>query len=550
MVTITVKKDHLKALVGRHVPDSRLEDALAQVKAAVDAETADEYSLEVTGDRPDLLSAEGVARAVRGRLGFEKGLPESDFADSGVHVVAEESATRIRPYIVGAVVRNLRLSEDGVAALFQTQEKLDLTHGRRRGKVSIGLYDMGRLKPPFRYRAADPGKTAFIPLKSDRKMTLSQILLSHPKGIENAHLLEGHRQYPVLEDSVGEILSLIPIINGVSSAVTPGTTELFIDHTGSDLSALNSSLNILCRDFADSGAKVETVEVIYGGKRVHTPNTHPQRMELDVAYANRMLGTALSAEKMGQCLARQCIGATARKEGRSLECLIPPYRADFIHPADLVEEVALGHGYNDFEPKPPDVYSKGSLLGSTFLQDIAEEAMVGAGYLQVACHCTTNDCIASKAALGEGLARISNPVSEEFDRIRSHILPGVLNLLSKNTHEPYPQKVFEIGQTVERDSSSDTGYATRLKACGATAHAAASLSESAGVLSSLLSRLGWKFSLKPLESGRFIDGRGARILLHRDGKEVDAGFIGELHPLVLQASGLQVPCAAFELAID
>ncbi|MFH1200010.1 MAG: phenylalanine--tRNA ligase subunit beta, partial [Candidatus Micrarchaeota archaeon] len=258
MVTVNVKKHYLKSLLGRKVSDEALAEALPQVKAGLDAETDDEYSLEVTGDRPDLLSAEGIARALKGHFGFEKGVPRHAFKPSGIVVHAEESATRIRPFVVGAVVRNIKLSADDVAGLFQIQEKLDLTHGRRRKKVSIGLYDMKALKPPFYFRAMDADKTAFVPLKSDRKMTLNGILKSHPTGVEYAHLIKGHGNLPCLVDSAGEILSLVPIINGVSSSVTEKTTDLFIDHTGNDLSALNTSLNILASDFADRGATVET----------------------------------------------------------------------------------------------------------------------------------------------------------------------------------------------------------------------------------------------------------------------------------------------------
>ncbi|MFA4855203.1 MAG: phenylalanine--tRNA ligase subunit beta, partial [archaeon] len=70
------RKDLLK-LIGKNLGKEQLEEALDYAKGGIDSTEGDRIVIEVKDtNRPDLLSAEGIAREIRGRLAKEKGVPK------------------------------------------------------------------------------------------------------------------------------------------------------------------------------------------------------------------------------------------------------------------------------------------------------------------------------------------------------------------------------------------------------------------------------------------------------------------------------------------
>ncbi len=549
MVTTAVRKSHLQKLVGKKLSEQQLETALHQIKAPIDSVEGDELQIEVTGDRPDLLSAEGIARALKGYLGIERGIPEEKFERGGYVLHVDENVKQVREFIVAAVVENLSISEDDFKDLIQIQEKLTLTHGRKRKKVAIGLHDMASLVPPFYYKAVAPEGVEFVPLMKSQKMNLRQILEKHEKGIEYGWILKDSPKYPIIFDSRNQVLSFPPIINGILTEMTTSTKTIFIDITGTDFHACNTALNILCQDFFDRGAKVKTVEIREGGKTVVTPETAPEKMELKVAEANKLLGTTLKGTEIITALEKQRISAKL-KDATTLECLIPRYRADFLHPVDLIEEVALGYGYNNFEPKPPSVFTKGGLTSRTKLMDALSDLMAGAGYLQINNPILTNDNIFKRALSKELPIIIKNPVSEEYENIRNSLLPPMLETLSRNMHNPYPQKAFELGFIAREKLGSEFSASNELHIAAAIAGAQANISDITGVLMELLRRLRVPHKLNKADIPTFIKGRQAAIMAEIEGSMHQIAVIGEISPLVLENLKLEVPVAAFEMDLE
>lgn len=560
MVSVTISRKKLFELLGSGAPalsDEKLASELEQIKCGFEVadEKSDEITLEVTPDRPDLLSAYGIARALKGRLEIEVGLPKQKIESKhALQIIAEKDALAYWPVIVGAVVRGVKFSDEEIAQLFQTQEKLDLTLGRKRKRASIGLYDCDQLKPPFYFRALDANETKFTPLKAEKPMSLRQILQEHPTGKEYGHLLggAGRLKLPVLQDSEGQVLALIPIVNSISGAVVPATRNLFIDLTGTDEHACNAALNIFCQDFEEMSASVSKVEIVYPSKTTLTPSSSAHKMEISLQNANKSVGMQLTAKEAVKCLERQRIGA--KIEGGSnksssgsekLLCEIPAYRGDFMHWADLAEEIAMGYGFDNFTPKPPTNYTRGSLSQQTLKENFVRDFAVGAGLTELSTYAVTNEEKVKKARSTEELAEILNPVSEQYTAVRATILPNLLEVLSENTHAPYPQKIFELGEVLAHNPKFAERLETKLQLCVVACHAHANLTEVASILSELEKRLGKQITLQKLSHPQFIEGRAASVLV--EGKVV--GTVGEIHPEVLEKFGIQVPASAFEVEI-
>lgn len=261
MPTVEYSLIELQRLLGGEITIDELRDKIPML--GVDLEVIDEEKLvlEVFPNRPDMLSVEGFVRSLKGKLGYEKGLVEIKVNDSGIVLWVEPSVECVRPYVTAAAVYNITIDDEKLRSLMDLQEKLHITHGRRRRKVAIGVHDLSRVKPPFTYKAVKPHEISFVPLDMCERMDLSQILRQHPKGRDYAWTLEGSDVYPVIVDSNNNVLSFPPIINGELTRVTEDTTELFIDVTGTDEKAINQALNILAYTLFDMGGVIYSVDV-------------------------------------------------------------------------------------------------------------------------------------------------------------------------------------------------------------------------------------------------------------------------------------------------
>ncbi|MFA4946351.1 MAG: phenylalanine--tRNA ligase subunit beta [Candidatus Micrarchaeia archaeon] len=532
MVSVQMSKEWLLRESG--ASESELLEALPQIKAGVES-NGELLSLEVTGDRPDLLGRWGVLRALKGRLGTEAGLAKLKLTKSKTRLTVEESVKKIRPYALAAFARGAKFDAESIAELMQLQEKLVLTHGRRRRKVAVGIHDASTVEGDLVYKAVD-AKQTFQPLGWREEASISRIMKEHDKGREYAYCLDG-KHYPLFCDAKG-VLSLPPIINSQRTAVTLWTTDLLFDVTGTDWEACNTALNILCHEFQDAGCKIEAVEC--DGRLA--PEVKPHEMLLSLDDANRALGVKLEASDATALLAKQRLEAT-HKAG-VLRCFIPRYRADFLHPVDLVEELALGYGYNEFTPKPPKAFTRGGLAAETLQDNAARDALAAAGFVEASTGVLCSAETAAKAFSEKEIVRIRNPMSSEYGCVRSSLLPSLLGLLSENTHRAYPQRVFEVGETVERGGRE--GTLTRRHACAASCHANADLAEATATLAHLARALGVQTVFKPSTEKKFMKGRQAEVIMK--GKRV--GFVGEVHPQVLENFGLAAPCVAFEIDLD
>ena len=532
MVSIQISKKWL--LNELKVSEAELIDALPQIKAEVDANN-ELLCLSITGDRPDLLGRHGLLRALKGYFEIETGLPELKVEKAKTKLTVDESVKKVRPFAMAAFARGLRLDDESVRELIQIQEKLVLTHGRRRRKVAIGIHDASVVKGDLAYKAVN-NDYEFQPLGWKKKASIKRIMREHEKGKEYSFCLNG-KDYPLFCDEKG-VLSMPPIINAQRTAVTKGTTDLLLDVTGTDWEACNVALNILCREFADAGARIEGIES--NGKL--TPETEPEKMLVGVNEANRLLGTELSDGKIVRCLEKQRLGAKHSK--KIIECAIPRYRADFLHSADLIEEIALGYGYNAFEPKKSSVFTKGGLLQETLQENRVRDAITGAGFLEALTHVLSNEEIAFKSLAEGKLVHLKNPISKEYCCLRGALLPSLLQVLSENTHNSYPQRLFEVGEVIV--TGGKQGTETRRHACAVSCHANANITEGASALFHALHALGIKAELKPCEEPGLWKGRQGKIMVNN--KKI--GTVGEVHPQALENHGIEMPCAAFEFDLD
>lgn len=550
MPKIDVNLKDLENLLGRKLPRDRdeLESELQTALGEVEELEGDEMELEIKGsNRPDLWSVEGVARQLRFSMGLDKPPKRYDVGDSELEINALKSIEDKRPYIACAVIRNVDLSEEILKSLIQTQEKIDGSFGRDRERTSIGLYDYDLIKGPIDYKAVDPKKNSFVPLDFEEEMNLEKILEKHPKGQEYGHIIDKYEKFPILMDSEGKILSLPPIINSNDLGQVIGDTEnILIEVTGTGHEAVRTVLQILSSAFGERGGNIEKVKVNYEFREDEwVPNFVFEEMELNPEEVRNLLGLEISEEEIAKLLSKYGYDVKSFNES-SIVVKYPSYRIDIMHKYDVIEDVAIAFGYDNFEPEEPEIATEGGISEMEGFIDDSRQCMTNLGFQEILSFTLTSPSdISEKMGLESKNSEIeiSNPISENYSTLRDSILPSLLDFLSENKHRAFPQKIFEAGMTFELEED-EIEINERLGA--AVSKNRVNYSELASIVKSFVGHFGLGVELSSKKHRSFISGRCGKVVV--EGEEI--GVVGEIHPKVLENWGLEKPVVAFELNLE
>ena len=492
----------------------------------------DHADVEFFPDRPDLFSPEGVARAMRGYLGLETGLPIYPVKPSGISFSIDPKLADIRPVLGAAVIRGVTFDDESIQSIMSLQESLHWAVGRGRSKVAIGIHDLDAVRPPFRYIAA-PRSRVFVPLDYTEEMTMDQILEKHPKGRDYAKIVKDFPLFPLIVDKDDNVLSFPPIINGERTRVTIDTKNILLDTTGTDKRAVNVAVNIICTAMAEAGAAIESVEI--GG--VQTPTLAPAERIVNVKECSRLLGVSLTAPQMAELLRKMRFGAEPAGAD-NVKVQVPCYRADIMHDWDLFEDVAIAYGYDKLESRPPKTFTVGKPHPVQVNAAFAREAFTGLGYLEVMPFTLTSEDVLYKRMQREeraGVLHVMHPISIENTVVRTELLPLLLEFLTLNRHRELPQRLFTVGDVV-------LDCRTHQQAAGVSSHPDADFSEAYASADAVLHELSIDYTVEESKDPAFIDGRRGNIIVA--GKTV--GVFGEVHPAVLTAFELEHSVAAFE----
>jgi phenylalanyl-tRNA synthetase beta chain len=322
------------------------------------------------------------------------------------------------------------------------------------------------------------------------------------------------------------------------TSVTEDTTDLFIEVTGMDAS-VSKALNIMTTALAERGGKIESMEVISDNMRTITPDLSPTIKKIQVSEVNSLLGLNLTEKQISTALGKMRFGTRILSHG-DIEVAVPAYRVDILHAWDIIEDVAIGYGYDRFKPAFPETPSIGKSHPIEDKLAVIREIMVGLGFLEVMTFTLTNEHVHfdMMRRKRKDVTRVKHPVSEAHTIVRSTILPNLLEILSLNRHRGLPQRIFSPGDVI-----LDAKTTQRL--AGVSIHAAANFAEIKSVVEAGLRELGIKYKLTKSSDPAFLEGRRASITVGH--KRI--GVFGEIHPDVITNFQLDHPIVAFELEL-
>lgn len=541
MPTISFDKRDLMELIGKKIDEEEILYCVRQFKGEIKNISNEEILIELEPDRPDLFSIEGLSRAIKGYLGIEKGLHKSTLMKiNNSNILIKIINARLRPFVASAIVKNVKFTDKSIKSLMNTQEALNETIGRSRKKVAIGIHDFDKIEPPIYYSDVS-SKFKIIPLDFYEEITLEEVLYKHPKGLKFKHLLYGEK-FPIYYDKLG-VFSFPPIINSERTRVTEKTRNLFIEITGIDDLAIKQTLNILVTDLIDRGGLVQKVR-IDGKRKYFTPKLKPNKSIIKINDINNLIGLKLTFKEVRKLLEKMRYGI-GKIYSNKIEVFSPAYRVDILHPVDIIEDIAIAYGYDKLIPEMPKISTIGSLSSIEKEESRIRQILIGLGFQEVRTFTLSNEKIQVELMNLNNLdlIEIENPITKELNCFRRWITPHLINFLSANKHVRYPQKIFEIGYAAFPDEKFENSVRTLRNIAVAIASSETNFSEIKSVLEAFSSLLGWNIELIEENYPYYINGRSVKII--KNGKEI--GFMGEIHPKILNNFELEVPITSFEI---
>jgi len=507
----------------------------------IESEDGDEIRIEYSPNRPDYSTEFGIAAGLQGLLGIKKGIQKIKINKKGKSSLTVESSVSIRPYVTGIIAKNGKLDDLSIKQLMNMQEDLHLGIGRKRKKSSIGLHDADKVPFPLNY-AVTGRHASFVPLNGSSELTIDEILVHTDVGKNYGWILEGQKTVPCIGDYGNQIISIPPIINSALTTVTPKTKNLLVEVTGTDKDSVEDALSIVVSTLQMAGFEFEELKIT--GNKNSTPQLKDRTMVYDPKFTSEILGIEMSLSNMVTCLKKCRLDATIK--GKKIMCTIPRYRFDIFGPMDLVEEIALGYGIANIEPKLSPSTTIGQKNDVTIKTDLISKTAVGLGFLEA-----MNSSLTSKKTLYELTKRNSSEIisvldskSQEHTILRDSLLPNLLENLSKNIHESYPQKLFETGVVFSKGNPIHES----INLAVIIAYKDTNYSEIKAIMQSLL-KTNFKINSQTKTSKSqelFVKGRHADIFI--DEKKI--GEIGEIGKEILENFRIRTSVVGFEIKLS
>ncbi|KAI8405262.1 hypothetical protein FOFC_14741 [Fusarium oxysporum] len=552
-----------------------------------------QLKIEIPANRYDMLCFEGIVTNLnifRGRIEPPKYRIVEPASGKLESITVKPEAEQVRPYVSGAILRNIKFDKSRYESFISLQDKLHQNLARNRTLVSIGTHDYDTIKGPFTYEALPPKDIKFIPLNQTKEMDSAELMnfYENDKHLGRfLHIIRDSPVYPAIYDSNRVVCSLPPIINGDHSKITLDTTNVFIEITATDLTKLDIVTDIMVTMFSMYCSEPFTVEPVqinsdHNNQTRVTPNLKPRVAEVEIDYLNSCTGLTESPESLCKLLSKMSYTSTpSTKDSNILEVAIPPTRADVLHQCDVMEDLAVCYGYNNLPRTAP---SRSATVGAPLLvnklSDIIRIEAAVAGWSEVMplilCSHDENFAWLNRKDDGNTVVRLANPKTAEYQVVRSTLLPGLLKTIRENKGHSVPMKIFEVSDVVFKDESQERKARNERHFAAAWYGRTSGFEVVHGLLDRVLLMLRTAFLtheeglsgksvdfevkenpskpdgywIEELDDATFFTGHAASVYLRLGGKERRIGEFGILHPTVLEKFDLKYPVSTLEINLE
>lgn len=530
----------------------------------------DDHVLDVnlTPNRADCFSILGVAREVAALNGLslkahplEEVKPDID-ASKTIHLQASEAC----PQYYGRIIRGIKPYKQTPLWIKERLRRCGIRP--RHPVVDVTNYVMLELGQPMH---------AF-----DLQAIEEDIHVRYGKSDETLTLLDGQNvtlteQVLVIADEQ-KALALAGVMGGDESSVTDETTDIFLE------SAFFNPVSIagVARHYglsSDSSQRFERgvdpalqlpaieratklLQSIVGGQagpvtRFNQPDKlpHQHTIVFNPDRVRQLSGLDIETDRIVSIL--ESLGMTVRYEQPNWHVQIPSYRFDLTQDVDLVEEVLRLYGYDHIKAEPmvaaiePGMHNPYETLSSELGHFLKERR-----YLETISYSFVDPETQEALIPHVKALHLLNPISQELSQMRTSLWPGLIASLIYNIHRQQTAvRMFETG-VVFKVLDNKIEEQARIAGLVYGEEGALNWSEETrsfdfydlkGDLEALFkSRQIEAVQFKPDAHPALHPGQSARVLV----QEKEAGWIGVLHPRLLEALDLTNDVILFELSLE
>ncbi|QNN46113.1 phenylalanine--tRNA ligase subunit beta [Thermomonas brevis] len=284
----------------------------------------------------------------------------------------------------------------------------------------------------------------------------------------------------------------------------------------------------------------------------------PQLVRLRRARLARVLGTQVPDGEVARILGALGFAVAATDDG--WQVTVPPRRFDIAIEEDLIEEVARIHGYDAIPTTLPGGATR--LVPATETRSSEHDArrqLVARDYLEAINYAFVDADLLATWRLADGSVALANPLSAELGVMRTRLLPGLTAALARNAARQQSRvRLFEIGRTfgMGGDAPVETIRIAAVVCGDAAAEQWGEASRKVdfhdlkGDLDSLAALSGATLDCRASAEPFAHPGRSADVFrIGENGEAVRIGWIGQLHPRLQQALGLDTDVFGFELEL-
>jgi len=514
--------------------------------------------LKIMPNRPDCLSLYGVARDLAAALGLPVPQPaETSFAESQLpaqHCAkVSVEAPRACPRYTGRVIKNVTI---GPSPLWL-----------QRAVESAGIRSINNVVDVTNYILVELGH----PLHAFDldKVTKGHVIVRYARDRERVQTLDGQEHELCAKDLLiadpEKPIALAGIMGCGNTEISESTRNVFLEcayfdpptirrtskrlgkvtessyrfERGTDWAALDKIVDRA----AALITRVAGGEIAQGRFDEKSDLESPSPICLSISRANALSGLSLSTDEAAKPL--KALGFEVVEGENTLEVTPPTFRPDVRREADLVEEITRIIGYDKVPSTLPRIQTRvRDLTHDELLSLIVREVATEFGLSEVMNYSFLSDVFIEKIGFDSSkVVRLSNPLSGEFNALRPHLVPGLLQTVLYNQNHGTPDVwVYEVGKVFFHAPSAETGFGEHyqfvavLSGAGGkqrtwrTVPPRADFFEAKSLAEVLLERLGVEnYSCTALEVSTFLHpGKSARLVL--DGKLLVE--VGELHPRI------------------
>jgi len=549
MPVVELNINRIKKLISGQVTKKKIIENLPFLGLDIESQDGDQIRVEYSPNRPDYSTDFGIALGLQGLLGTKKGIFKTNIKKEGKYEIkVNSSVSKIRPFVTGIVAKNGIIDDQTIKQLMNMQEDLHLGIGRKRKKSSIGLHDLDKTSFPLTYTTTSRDHK-FVPLNSTVESTISNILTETDVGQNYGWTLGDSKNVPIIIDREENTISFPPIINAAVTTVTTKTKNILVEVTSIDKDAAEDMLSVVSTILHVAGFQISELKIT-GGKN-STPKLNSRIIQYEPKLTAQILGLDISISAMITSLKKCRLDAT--QNGKKIQCVIPRYRFDIFGSMDIVEEIALGYGIQNLEPKLSTSETLGEKSVITKKLELVSKTAVGLGFTEVLNSTLTSEnsfVLTNRAQMGSLSLSVLDSKSQEHTILRDLILPGLIENISKNIHESYPQKIFETGIVFRTPTKYESQHLGAVMA-----YKESNFSEMKAILQSIL-KTGLKLDMTtefPNENSNteygtriFSKGRFAKVLV----QDIIVGYVGEINSDVLDNFKIRTPVVGFDIDLS